>query len=70
MTRTHLSVRVIAWIGQFMRSADRIEELDCLIRACSDNKLGLGKITDIDDRRVVCIDPLVEGHVPRRSRLE
>jgi hypothetical protein len=70
VARSHLGVRIIARIGEFVGSTDWIEEFYRLIRACSDYQLGLGEVTNIDDRRIVRSDSFVEGHVPRWSRLE
>ena len=63
---THLRVWVVARVCQLVRSAHWVEELDGLVRARSDDELRLREVAYVDDRRVVCIDPLVEGHVPRR----
>lgn len=70
MTRPHLGMWVVAGISEFVAGADRVEELDSLIGTCRDKELGLGQIAELDDRGIVCLDPLVAGNAPWRTRLE
>ena len=61
---------IVARVRQLVWSAHGVEELDGLVRARGDDELRLREVAHVDDRRVVCIDSLVEGHAPWRPRLE
>ena len=70
VARPHLGMRVVAGIGELVAGADRVEEFDSLISACCHEQLRFGEITELDDRGIVCLDPLVAWNAPWRPRLE
>ena len=70
VARAHLCMRVVAWVCELVASACRVEELNCLVTACSHNQLRLWEVTDVKDRGVVGCDPLVARHGPGWAGLE